>query len=292
MPKTKVVIKDRALEDTIRKKLGKPKGSITADDMLNIKEFEYNSDCVRGNRKSSLKDLTGLGYAKKLTKISITDNKVNDLSPLANCNNLREIDAGRNRISDLSPLSDLNSLKKLYLNMNKIRDITPLKNLKQLIHLNIKRNGVRNMMPLSRLPKLSKVKIKYNREKKFFLHYMNQSKVPYFKYMQELSLITDITDSQMRKIEGLLYASNEREAPGRAKVALKKTPIAFVFARTVLDDEEMKASFKEAISSGYVKRYVKNFLKVKPYGEESRNFLEQHGNLEVKRMMIEYALKN
>ena len=118
-----VSIPDKNFEKAIRETLNKPAGNITAADMNRITRidgFGY-----------SIKNLSGIEYAKNLTYLGLLVNEISDISPLSGLSKLEAIYLPDNEISDISPLSRLTDMRTLVLDSNQISDISPLGGINQ-----------------------------------------------------------------------------------------------------------------------------------------------------------------
>ena len=99
---------------------------------------------------------------RRLTKLSLSNNKITDLKPLAGLNNLIELSIDNNQISDLQPLSGLSNLTTLVLYRNQIVDVKPLAGLIKLNYLNVSGNKISNVEPLADLINLTKLWLPFN----------------------------------------------------------------------------------------------------------------------------------
>lgn len=115
---------DDNLEDEIRGKIRKSRGTIRTSDILDVDELKLSDE--------DIEDLSGLEYFT----------------------NLKYLDLGENNIEDIDALEDLTKLETLKLDHNLIEDITPLKNLTNLKYLDLKSNYISDIWPLKYLNKL------------------------------------------------------------------------------------------------------------------------------------------
>jgi len=144
------------LQADIRKRIGKPSGEITLDDMSKL-----NAIHVGDLRKVT--DLTPIKGAINLLDLDIYNNPVSDLSPVAGMKKLRKLWAHEIQISDLTPLAELTSLERLHLRGCRITDLSPLTNLKQLKELWIENNPKLTRVQIDKLQKaLPNCKINHN----------------------------------------------------------------------------------------------------------------------------------
>ncbi|KPU43701.1 N-acetylmuramoyl-L-alanine amidase LytC precursor [Oxobacter pfennigii] len=120
-----ITFKDDNLEDGIRSKIKKSRGTIYKSDVLGVTDLKLDRD--------GIEDLSGLQYFT----------------------NLKSLDLGQNDIEDISPLGSLVKLETLRLDNNYIEDITPLRNLTNLTYLDLKVNYISNISPLKSLVKLT-----------------------------------------------------------------------------------------------------------------------------------------
>ncbi len=171
LPPSKVVsIPDVNLASVIRETLHlAPHSPITQLNMFTLREI------LEANGKE-ITDLTGLEYAKNLSRLHLHDNQISDITPLttltelnvlllfnnqirtipslAKLAKLRILNLSRNPIHDITPLSELTQLPNLYLGGNNISDINPLASLTQLWVLGLWENKISDITPLTTLTQL------------------------------------------------------------------------------------------------------------------------------------------
>ena len=139
-------IPDANLRAAIALALNKPPDTLTEADMQRLTHIVADEQGIR--------ELMGLEYATKLTRIEFRHNAISDLSPLAGLTQLNNIKLRGNRIRDLSPLDRLTNVDWLGLEENDITDLSPLAGLKKLTGLGISGNPVSDVSPLAGLIRL------------------------------------------------------------------------------------------------------------------------------------------
>lgn len=162
--KQKVSFTDKAVEKTIRTKLGKSTGSITkADlngiyrlkllsgvksfkDMAKLKNLEYLDAS-----NLSIKSVAGVESLKNLRVLYLQRNRITDITPLKKLTRLSILSLNGNRISNLKPITNLTSLEKLYLKENKITNIASLKTLVNLKELYLSGNQISDYSPVKKI---------------------------------------------------------------------------------------------------------------------------------------------
>ena len=112
-----ISIPDKNFEKAIRETLNKPAGNITAADMNRITRIDGVG--------YSIKNLSGIEYAKNLTYLDLGVNEISDISGLGGLSKLRVAYLSLNKISDISALSGLTKLEILDLSINQISDVVP-----------------------------------------------------------------------------------------------------------------------------------------------------------------------
>ena len=122
----------RLIEAKVRRRLNKPGGALTVEDLAKVKDLHYY--------KGQISDLSALKNATGLERLLFPLNHISDLAPLSGLKNLNFLELNRNRISDLTPLAGLTNLKSLDLAANQITDLTSLAGLKQLTTLSLLEN--------------------------------------------------------------------------------------------------------------------------------------------------------
>jgi hypothetical protein len=126
----------------------------TPADMLGLTSLTANSQGITS--------LAGLEYAKNLTVLQMTHNRVSDLTPLGGLSNLSSIVLNTNEISDLSPLGGMESLTHLNLHANRISDVSPLSGLPNLDTLILRINYISDISSLGGLPSLRTLNLEDN----------------------------------------------------------------------------------------------------------------------------------
>lgn len=117
--------------------------------------------------EEKIRELDGIQYLRRLTRLELPNNKVRDLSPLSKLPNLEILNINSNKIYDITPLLDLRRLKELDVSNNhiadfNIRDFCKLKqskglHLEQLKRFYLSKNHIDNIgFLLSQLPHLKR----------------------------------------------------------------------------------------------------------------------------------------
>ena len=145
-----VVFADSNLEKAVREALGKPSGSLTAEDVEKLEKLEAPN--------SSISALGGIENLTLLRELHLSRNNISDISPLASLTSLTVVDLSHNKIIDISPLADLMSLTNLDLQANRIKDISSLRDHTSLTSLNLNDNKkLREVAVLTKLPSIRKL---------------------------------------------------------------------------------------------------------------------------------------
>ena len=174
--KKEIRFTDPAIEKSVREKLGKPTGKLTAFDMQGI----YRLKLQKGVKSLSdlkhltgleyldagqlgLKDITAIGKLTELRVLYLQRNQISELSPLKKLTKLEVLSLNGNLISSLTPLSSLGKLKELYLRENQIKNITALSKLKQLELLELGQNQINKADAISKLKNLKQLSLDNNK---------------------------------------------------------------------------------------------------------------------------------
>ncbi|MXX14469.1 MAG: hypothetical protein F4Z86_13655 [Gemmatimonadetes bacterium] len=148
-----VDIPDANLRAVIADSLGKASGA-------SISRREIASVTVLEVPNSNIRDLTGLEFATRLTRLNLdmeglsNSNRIYDLSPLSSLTNLTSLELSFTGLTDISALGHLTSLTTLWLRHNLISDISPLANLTNLEELHLRDNLISDISPLANLTNL------------------------------------------------------------------------------------------------------------------------------------------
>jgi hypothetical protein len=155
-----IVFKDEQFETLVRKKLRKPRGPITGDDVASITEL-YNED---GNgRPTKITDLSGIQCFRRLESLTLKGIDGGEIGKLSGLRWLRQLDLSDSGLRDISALSGLGGLRELNLSGNRITDIGPLRGLRGLRKLYLNGNGLRETAGLERLVGLEILSLDGNR---------------------------------------------------------------------------------------------------------------------------------
>jgi Leucine-rich repeat (LRR) protein len=160
---------DTALENEVRKKVGKDAGALTPADLAQVKSINLANSKVHQIDPciypmfSSLKDLfLGPGEYDDLTPIQKLTNmdalrlslsQVADLHPIEGLKRLDRLDISHTLVNDdaLKSVGSLVNVTELLLDEDPITDIAPIANLKKLERLSIKKTQVKSLAPLAQL---------------------------------------------------------------------------------------------------------------------------------------------
>lgn len=145
---------DAALEEAIRKALGKEIGEVTRNDLLSLTELDAEEQFII--------HLDGIEHLTHLKHLNLKDNFITDLRPLMALNQLETLNIRGNRITDISPLAHLTSLVDLNIRGNDIEDIAALSGLTQLQRLVARDNAIVDISPLASLHSLFDLNIRGN----------------------------------------------------------------------------------------------------------------------------------
>jgi internalin A len=169
---TTVDFDDAALENEVRRKLGKDAGGITPADLAQIKSINLSNarlhqidPCVFP-MFTSLKDLflgpgdyDDLTPIQKLTTIEtlrVALSQVKDLHAIEGLKRMDRLDLSHTLIGDedLKSVGSLVSVTELTLDEDAITDLTPVANMKKLERLSVKKTQVKSLAPLAQLRSL------------------------------------------------------------------------------------------------------------------------------------------
>ena len=116
-----VFFKDKALENAVRKALGRPFGLLTTRNLRQLGELQASG--------LGITDLSGLEYCESLTVLNLRGNAVASITPLNNLKNLVRLDLGENKIKNIEPIAGMLLLEELILygDENEIVDWNPLR---------------------------------------------------------------------------------------------------------------------------------------------------------------------
>ena len=152
IPGGHVHIPDPNLHAVIAEALGKSPGMpITVEEMASLERIDVENKGIR--------DLTGLEFAKNLTRLKIGYNPLSDLSPLTSLIKLREIWLRETEVSDLSPLSGLRDLEVIDASETRITSLVPLARLKNLQKLDSVHSDITDLSPLAGLTNLTRLRL-------------------------------------------------------------------------------------------------------------------------------------
>ncbi len=149
-----VRFKDPDLERAVRAELGRPKGTVAAEQLAGITSLEAPG--------AGIADLAGLQYCTGLTLIDLSGNRIVDISPLSGLGKLATLRLAENRIQDVSPLVGLVQLVELDLSGNDLAGAKPLFGLSRVASLNLSDNALVEVSFTSHLLELTELNLANN----------------------------------------------------------------------------------------------------------------------------------
>jgi hypothetical protein len=145
---------DAALEERVRRSVGKRQGALGCEDVCNVSPF-LRSGLVDPPK---IGDLAGLQCLVGLTRLDLASNQITDVAPLASLAQLTSLKLDDNQIRDAAPLSGLRALQALDLRKNRLQSLIGLRDLPSLLWLSLDDNllsDVSSAADLSRLTSFS-----------------------------------------------------------------------------------------------------------------------------------------
>lgn len=159
---------ESAIEDAVRLSLDRPKGVITKEDLLEVKEIYMFADEAYENMDEyyigqeawyasderihgKTESLIDIKYMKNLQILYMGGMEIEDLSPLRRLDKLESVSLQENAFHDISPLSDKPALQELYLVGNKLDNIEPVRTWPIIRDLSLHETGDYDGSPLADL---------------------------------------------------------------------------------------------------------------------------------------------
>jgi hypothetical protein len=171
---------DAALEERVRRTVGKPQGELHCEDLCDAPVL------VRSGlaEPDKIRDLSGLQCLLGLSQLELASNRIEELSPLSGLTHLHSLVLDDNPISDatalaglpfletlslrkigltsLNGLGDLPSLTRLLVDDNLLSDVSPAAELRSLTSFGADRNQLVDVRALSALPLLQALSVESN----------------------------------------------------------------------------------------------------------------------------------
>ena len=144
------------LEAAVRAELDRPKGSVTQEDLKDVRRLAVVGQEIMGEERSFRCSL-GI-YLDEMLQIDQPRGNITDISLLAEMPNLTTLYLCRQEISSLEALEGL-PLRELYLVDNQVEDLSPLEQLPELEVLYIGSNPAEDLSPLAALTKLRELNL-------------------------------------------------------------------------------------------------------------------------------------
>jgi internalin A len=163
---------DAALENEVRRKLGKDAGAITPADLAQIKSINLSTaklhqiDPCIFPMFTSLKDLflgsgdyddlTPLQKLSTIETLRVSLSQVKDLHPIEGLKRMDRLDLSHTLVGDaeFKSVGSLVNVTELTIDEDAITDITPVANLRKLERLSMKKSQVKSLAPLSQIKTL------------------------------------------------------------------------------------------------------------------------------------------
>lgn len=170
-----VVFNEPGLEAEVRKKLSKPDGPITKDDLAKVKSVNLTQvqvdeldpcifpkltgvhDIFLG--KGELTDLVPLSTLAQVISLRATGTQVADITPLARMVHMDRLDLSHSPVSDITTIASMTDLTELSLDDTSVNDLSPLAKLTKLEHVSIRNTGVKDLKPLLGAKKLKSLDV-------------------------------------------------------------------------------------------------------------------------------------
>ena len=108
-----------------------------------------------------LRNLIGVDYLAKVTRINLSNSRVTDLSPLAEITTLESLSLCGTPVVDLTPLRELTSLRTLNATRTQVADLSPLAKLTNLETLDLSGTSVTDAAPLVGFLNLKRLGLNY-----------------------------------------------------------------------------------------------------------------------------------
>jgi len=160
-PQAASIIKDKNLENVIRKEIKKPKGNLTMADLARVKKLNAAG--------KGIKDLKGIENCYNIVDLRLENNKFTEINMLCSgigsirgLEKIKTLCLDNNSIGDIGSLMTLNSLENLSINSCMVEDISPLSSIGGLSVLRMEGNRISDISPLAELTELSEVYMRNN----------------------------------------------------------------------------------------------------------------------------------
>ncbi|WP_324673085.1 COR domain-containing protein [Hymenobacter sp. GOD-10R] len=98
-----------------------------------------------------IRNIPPIVYPNQLTRLSLSNNRMEDITWIKNINNLEYLEIDRNSIIDFLPISHLNKLTYLDLSSNNIENVDFIKSLTNITYLSLNDNAITDITPLTNL---------------------------------------------------------------------------------------------------------------------------------------------
>lgn len=144
------------LEQAVREELNIPQGSITAEDLTQVRRLAVVGQTILGQEQVYEYRLGG--FLDGVFQRGVDTGDISDLSLMAEMTGLRELYLCAQQISDLSCLAGL-PLETLYLCDNQISDLSPLRECACLQTLYLGGNPIQDLEPLASLTGLRRLNL-------------------------------------------------------------------------------------------------------------------------------------
>jgi internalin A len=114
------------------------------------------------DQRPQVASIAGLEYARNLSSLTLSGNKVTNLHVLSTLTNLKALRLDHNKITDIQPLQSLTGLTYLDLSFNEVSDVGPLAFMALLTTLNLEKTRLNDLAPLARLNVLQNLNLSNN----------------------------------------------------------------------------------------------------------------------------------
>ncbi|HNW95140.1 MAG TPA: leucine-rich repeat domain-containing protein [Anaerolineaceae bacterium] len=151
-----ILFADPVLEGMIRGAMGKPDGSISAEEAQAVTRMDFSNAWSQHLPQDTLiHALGGLEAFTNLESLDLSDQAISDISVIQGLTKLTYLSLANNPVSDVSPLAELTNLKVLILSKSQAQDYSALASLVNLQVLLLDNSTITDLTPLSDLTNLN-----------------------------------------------------------------------------------------------------------------------------------------
>lgn len=192
-------------------------------------------------------------------------------------------------VKDLTGLEFAENLETLEIRISVLNNVDILKNCKKLKRLYLYFEKSESLDSVLSLNTLTKLDLSWKNISRMSTFQKNNTKISYTRLLTYMFSAIRLGINERHAIEKFYFSQSKKNAIE----AIRKTPRAAVFVKDYLSDKEILDEIKSIlIEPNTPIQYAKNLMKLVEYKDKLGEIISSHGSSKVKKLYMEFVLKN